>query len=112
MENKGQEEEGKLGRDWLKGTSPRFVWLKQANGWQRIWVVLTSVAVIYAFVSCVYKFIRSSAFGVPEGLAFITLSFALYVVAAVGLTLLFSSLLYLLGWIIGWIIRGFRSRGN
>ena len=95
-----RNEEGKLGRDWLKGTDSKSFWLsrwlKQANGWQRIWFVQTCLILIFSFVG--------TASVLYEGTDPVD-AWWLF-----GLAVLSSGLLYLLGWTIGWIVKGFRSK--
>jgi len=97
-----ENEEGKVGRDWVKGTDTKSFWLthwlKLANGWQRIWFVLTCLILVFALVGTAFVLYEASR---PVDAWWL-----------LGLAVLGSGLLYLLGWTIGWIIKGFRSNGN
>jgi len=97
-----ENEEGKLGRDWVKGTESKSFWLirwlKRANGWRRLWFVSTCLILIFSLVG--------TASVLYEGSKMIDAGWLL------GLSVLGSGLLYLLGWTIGWIIKGFHSNGN
>ena len=106
MADEDQTEEGKVGRDWVKGTDPKSSWLtrwlKRANGWQRIWFVLNCFALTLALVmSLLWLHLEWGRWNEPVTLPSLW-----------GTTVLGSGLLYLLGWTIGWIIKGFRPKGS
>jgi hypothetical protein len=73
--------------------------LNKLGGWQRLWLVVTVVIGLY--------------FAVYVPLQWYEHVFFAAVVWGIGVTLVISAIVYLVGWLIGrlfgWIVRGFRQ---